>query len=246
MSLSSPEIRHLEEITLTAWPALQAVYDDGWVLRFAEGYTRRANSVNPLYDSLGDLDAKIARCEALYTARGLPTVFKLTPASQWLDDVLAARGYRAEAQTMVLQTLDLTAPTFVGDAALDDHLTDRWLAAFCRLNNVNPRFVPVMQKMLPSIVPATAFASITVNDAIVAVGLGVADRGHIGFFDIVTDAAYRQQGFARRIMSSLLNWGTTNGAHRAYLQVVANNEPALRLYGSLGFRPVYPYWYRVK
>jgi hypothetical protein len=38
--------RILEELSLGAWPARSAVFHDGWVLRFADGYTRRANSVN--------------------------------------------------------------------------------------------------------------------------------------------------------------------------------------------------------
>ena len=52
-------IRHIEELALNAWPALQTLLLDGWVVRFANGYTRRANSVNPLYASEQDIDAKL-------------------------------------------------------------------------------------------------------------------------------------------------------------------------------------------
>ena len=41
----------IEELSLSAWPPLQTMVLDGWVLRFAEGYTKRPNSVNPLYAS---------------------------------------------------------------------------------------------------------------------------------------------------------------------------------------------------
>ena len=84
-------IRLLEELSMNAWPALQTLLYDGWVLRFAEGYTRRANSVNPLYPSTRDALEKIEACERLYRGQGLAVIFKLTAASQpeRLDEMLA-------------------------------------------------------------------------------------------------------------------------------------------------------------
>src|ERR1041385_4991873 len=79
------QIRFVEELSMTALPALQTVYYDGWVLRFADGFTRRANSVNPVYDSTLSLEKKLKYCEHLFSEHKLPTVFKLTPMSYPVD-----------------------------------------------------------------------------------------------------------------------------------------------------------------
>lgn len=61
-----PDVRHLEEVALNAWPALQTLVYDGWLLRFANSYTKRANSVVPLYPDTRRLEEKISYCERVY------------------------------------------------------------------------------------------------------------------------------------------------------------------------------------
>ena len=46
-------------------------------------------------------------------------------------------------------------------------------------------------------------------------------------------------------LPALLHWGAEAGATSAYLQVRAQNTPALRLYESMGFKTAYGYHYRV-
>jgi len=50
----------VEETCLNAWPALQEVHYDGWLLRLADGKTRRTNSVNVLRHGSRPLSEKIA------------------------------------------------------------------------------------------------------------------------------------------------------------------------------------------
>ena len=101
--------RHVEEAALSAWPATQQIIYDGWLLRFGGGYTRRANSVTPLYESTLDLDDKITYCAARYRERDLRPVFRITPfdTSRELDRVLERRGYRQEAPSLT-QVCDLS------------------------------------------------------------------------------------------------------------------------------------------
>lgn len=242
-------IRTLEEITLNAWPSLQTIYYDGWALRFASGYTRRANSVNPLYPSSLDTHAKIRHCETLYTERGLNTVFKLTPqvCPADLDATLDSLGYEQDAptsvQTMPLDTLKPPAGTA---ARLSPQYSDAWLDAFCRMNAVPEQHHATMPRLLDHIAPRTAYAMLLDGETVAAVGLAVADGGYAGLFDIVVAPELRGRGFGQALVQHLLHWGQAAGAHTGYLQVMLNNAPALRLYERVGFHEVYRYWYRVK
>ncbi len=249
-------VRLLEELSFNAWPALQTVFYDGWVLRFAEGYTRRANSVSPVYPSRLPAADKITHCESVYWGLGQKTVFKITsdPALEPLDSRLAARGYAHDALTSV-QVLDdlaaLPAPsggtvTAVDQLTVAEALTDDWLATFCTLNGVDAGRVPTMSRMLRHIVPARAFITLWQEEQPAAVALGVLERGYLAALDVVTAPSWRNRGLGTRLMLNLLHWGRDRGATRAYLQVMLDNPPALRLYEKLGYHEVYRYWYRVK
>ena len=77
-----------------------------------------------------------------------------------------------------------------------------------------------------------------------AIGLGIAERSHVGLADIVCDPARRRAGHGRRLVEGLLAWGRSRGATHAWLQVVAANERAITLYRQFGFREAYRYHYR--
>jgi len=240
--------RTIEELTLNAWPALQTVLYDGWLLRFAEGYTRRANSVNPIYPSAVPLADKIAACERAYAARDQDAVFKITDAADLsgLDAALEQRGYQREAttsvQTCALATLEVGFDLAV---AVAPALTGDWLDDFCQLTGTDERHQRTMRTMIEAIGPVPAFA--TLRDGrgrALAVGLAVAERDYVGLFDVATAAPARNQGTGRRLVGHLLAWGRAQGARTGHLAVVADNTPALRLYACLGFREAYRYWYR--
>lgn len=240
-------IRTIEELSMNAWPALQTMLYDGWVLRFADGYTNRANSINPLYPSTYDMRYKVEACEHIYRTRGLSVVFKTTADSQptGLDALLADRGYRADRRTSV-QILDLAdydqGPG--GSADLLDVASEEWLAAYCWLGDIAGPHRATLQRMLSLIVPARCLASLRVDGRIVTCGMGVAQDGWVGLYDIVTDATCRRRGYGQRLVEQILAWGKRQGAQRAYLQVMTDNAPALALYDKLGFREAYLYWYR--
>ncbi len=96
--------RRLEEAAANAWPALHQVLLDGWLLRFAKGFTKRANCVTPLYPSSQGDEGKVRHCENLYARERLRSIFRLrlTEEQGALDDYLQARGYRQVGPSLVL------------------------------------------------------------------------------------------------------------------------------------------------
>ena len=59
------EIILYEELSMNAHPSIKTQLFDGWVLRFADGYTNRANSVNPLYPSEMAIEEKNSLAKGL-------------------------------------------------------------------------------------------------------------------------------------------------------------------------------------
>jgi ribosomal protein S18 acetylase RimI-like enzyme len=242
-------IRFLEEISLNAWPALHIILLDGWVLRFANGYTRRANSVNPLYISIHTLPRKIQTCERMYSDQGLKSIFKLTPASEppGLDAHLAEAGYRVEARTSVqLLEMENYSPHIDPDVEMYREVVADWHEAYCSLNGFSPEYLTTVRQLLELQINPMRLAILRREGKAVSCGMGVRQSQYIGLFDIVVDPQLRRQGYGQRMVESLLSWGKTEGAQTAYLQVMLGNVPALQLYSRLGFQEEYQYWYRVK
>lgn len=251
MTAATASPRILEEKTLNAWPALQQVVYDGWLLRFARGYTKRANSVVPMFAGQLGVDAKIARCEAAYADRRQAAVFKMLPWSEPgdLDGRLAASGY-GRVDTTSVQVRPLAADKAGLPADRDLRLRPTadwdWLQAFGRLTGLPPKARPLIETIVNNIVPSACFGLLLDQGRTVCCGLAVCEDGYLGLYGIATEPQARRRGYAGRLLGQLTAWGRRQGAHTAYLQVVAANLPALRLYEKLGFAEKYRYWYRVK
>lgn len=236
----------LEAAAFAAWPALEAEQRLlGWRLRFAEGYTKRANSANCSSTALSLLPERIAEIEARYRQRGLPAIFRLTSvaAPAGFDDLLAARGYCHVDPSWVMTLTDLATPTM--PPALRGLDAEHWFAAYQHITGSSAVSQQTHLKMLRAIRDRCVYAVEYRNEEPVCCGLAVLSDGQLGLFDIATAAAHRRQGLATRLCRRMLDWGSEQGAQGAYLQVVASNDGAIRIYEKLGFRHAYSYWYRV-
>jgi GNAT superfamily N-acetyltransferase len=246
--LQPAEWRRIEEATFNAWPASRTLLLDGWVLRFANGYTKRANSVNPLHNATLPADQKLALCEQLYASDGQPCRFRLADLGPdtALDGMLETCGYYVLDRSLVL-LCDLERPgpwhtTRYGASARQAE----WMDSYGRLSNVAPSTREPHSAILSNIAAPAFLAQRCDHDRVVACGLAVCEGALVGLFDIVVDPAERRRGHGRRLLEELLAWAYARGARRAYLQVVEQNQAARALYASLGFKPAYRYWYRVQ
>jgi GNAT superfamily N-acetyltransferase len=240
-------IRQIEEAGMNAWPTHQQMLYDGWLLRFANGYTKRANSVMPVYESSLYVDEKIDYSEEIYHQMGLPPVFRLTPlAPESLDPALQVRGYKTLHPTRVLTlplknwTIPVPKENLIRELPLE-----QWMGVFSEISGSLVEKQPAHAQILRNILNPYLTAALEISGKWVACGLGVLERDWFGLFDIVTHPDYRQQGFATQLIAGMLDWAISQGARKSYLQVMENNAPALRLYDKLGYVDAYGYWYRV-
>ncbi len=240
--------RRVEEASLNAWPAMQQILLDGWLLRFANGFTKRANSIIPLYPSMQPVPNKVRYCENLYGRERLKTIFRLTSITNpnELDDYLAERGYKHQDPTLVLYaTLADRIQPKRSSRRFALLTKENWLALYTELTDMPEQAQALHAAILSGIQNTCAYAVLMEGDIPLACGLGVLEQELFGIFDVVTHVDHRQSGLGADLVASLLDWGALRGAHTGYLQVVADNKPARGLYGKLGFGELYRYWYRV-
>lgn len=245
------QVTALEERAFNAWPARQTVFHQGWVFRLAGGYTKRANSVNALVPG-APFDGVREAATALYARHGLPAVFRISPlAPPEADQSLAAAGYQLFDPSLVLhRPLSRSGASSVGQPDGSTHISPSpsaaWQEGFATANSVPLHHRALHQSLLDHIAHPAAFA--LQHDAQgrpAGFGLAVLERGAVGLFDLAVAPAQRGGGRGRALVQALLHWAAEAGATSAYLQVRAQNLPALRLYESMGFATAYGYHYRV-
>jgi GNAT superfamily N-acetyltransferase len=241
-------LERIEEAALNAWTAPRQMIYDGWVLRFAGGYTKRANAVTVRSDGRLPLAEKIDFCEKAYDRMGLPILFRLPDPwlSKTLNQALSDAGYEVFDPTLVLGRKlepDLDRPNGCDIRAMT---VEEWLGLRARLTQTSLSDWDLHGQILRLIVPEKILLGLFVNGEPAACGMGVVEGGLLGNFSIYTAAAFRGQGCARALMAALAGWGAAHKADYGYLQVEGDNIPALSLYDSLGFSRCYRYLYARK
>lgn len=244
--------RKYEELALNAWPALATQHYDGWLLKYSNGYTKRANAVYPIYDSTIDYDQKIDFCEKYYEQLGLETTFKMNDSDmlRTLDMALEDKGYHVidptDVMIMNLSDYDVIEDHYQVTAGYDDS----WAMTYANLIGITGEddqsdlARQTIKDMLQHISFPNFYITFMEGEAPVAIGYGVVEGGNLGVYNIVVGEAYRGKGYGDRVMNAVINEGIKLGATETYLQVVCANQVAVNLYKKLGYEKLYTYWYR--
>lgn len=245
--MSDPKlVLGLESRLFNAWPSLDYQFYDGWLLRTAKGYSKRANSASPLVPGV-TLDDDLVDCMVKqFLAQNVRPTFRLTSLeAPKVDSILDRRGFIAIEPSHVLTKL--IPEDCTGDPAviLEPQVSARWVRETARSYGGEKADDSILIEIVSRIRQNAVFATLDLDDRHVAWGLGVVERGYVGLYDIVVDPELRGIGLGRRVITSLMAWGRNEGAHTAYLQVREDNEVARALYESLGFESAYRYVHRV-
>lgn len=241
----------IERASLAAWPALDTVRDGDWLWLFANGYTKRANSIRSLsvLDD-GQAEERISRLAQLSRMRGIVPVFRVTELtgpgttaaldrlgwSRFDDSLVLARnlcgGEDGPPETGRLR-LEVEAAAAV-----------RFLDAQTRLQGYSK---PVRDTLAAMAGQMSAGKGLTLRDAegnplcstLVVVADGVA---HIT--NVITAADHRRKGLAQLLLKATLHEAWHLGADLACLAVLGSNQGARKLYARSGFDEVGRYHYR--
>lgn len=245
------EILRMEELAINAFPSLCTELCEGWVLRFSEGYTYRANCVCPLYPGGKGLLDKVDECERKFFVRKLPCVFKLTDgAPQGLQTVLEQRGY-THVKTVHMMRLALSEiqvePVSQSEVELLTGKSMKWF-------ETSLQFAPLEEsqniRIRRAIFRQTGGKMLCLRAKAgmrsVGICLGVLERGYMGLFSLQVDKNYRRQGIATQLIQAAFATAKKYGAKTAYIQVHSDNKDASRLYEALGFRVFYAYCFKAK
>jgi len=246
-------LSRIEDAGLNASAPPQQRWLDGWLVRFSPGKAKRARCVLPMAAGRLGVDDKLALASQVFDEAKLPVLVRITPFSQprGLDGHLQVNGWSAVDDTRVMVASLAAKPKI--EALPRDMVFDRLgVAAFAQAVGAL-RGSPLSQReahaqrLEAAPVPLVPLAIRRKADgALLACGQFSREADLVGLYDVFVAPEWRGRGLARRLCARLLALAYAEGATTAYLQVDADNAPAIAVYERLRFADGYRYHYRLR
>lgn len=243
-----PSVRRLEAVAFRAWPAASVLYDGSWLIRLTAGHdSKRLNSLNPLDPSdTANIAVRLEKAARRFADYGRPLTVRQTPLTPLpLVSHMDEQGWSSLAETIVMR-VDLTVSD-PGDGM--DHLpirdVGRFVDARLSVSGEDVFLKAGLSEIINAIKPERGmFLFEDAKSGPEAVCLAVQDNDMAGILQMIVRKDLRRQGIGAAILGTSLRWARLRGAKTAWLQVEADNAPAIAMYRTFGFGDVYRYTYR--
>lgn len=241
----------LQELMVGGMPPLESQWLGRWLLRAADGYTGRGNSALPLGDPGLDVEAALDQVERWYFDREQPALVQVfgpvgfEVADDPVGAALLARGWQTMPRTLVMTAATDDVALALAQVPDDpttrvaDAVDARWISgATVREQQHAATLTAILEGVRDG-------RYVTIGDGSVpdAVGRLAVSPGWAGVFAVHVQEGLRRQGLARRVLAALVREAQRADAGSLYLQVTADNGPAVALYRSLGFTVHHDYVY---
>lgn len=251
------DLKPFFESYLNSWPAKFNYFLNGWILRFTEGVTDRANSVLPIsYNGTRwTIGRDINIVENAYKSFKLPPIFMMHDffKPKYLEQELIKRGYLSlsPTNTMMISINDIDFKP-VNEDFTYAHYSNRvkefsnFLAKHSTRSIAEQNILEELSERI--IIPKKRFILAKDQNKIIGTLMGVLDpNGFLYLADLLVDPKYRNQKVATSLYFEVLQkWAISKGVRKVWLQVEVDNEKAINFYKKLGFKKIYSYYYRKK
>lgn len=246
-SPANPRVLDAERLAHRTWPCREGSTYGAWILRAADGYSRRANSALAIGDPPESLEAALDHVESWYQERDIQPCVKITPlASASLTQALDAREWTVATPSVVLRRSSqpaLDVPQTL-DVSWTSLVSDEWFEPLVTWDEELPEQGAHHREILERMGDAR-FAVLRHNGHVAGVLVASIEAAQAHLYDLVVDPLLRGQGigstFFRQILSDLFR----DAVEGVTLQVLESNEVARRLYERTGFAEIHRYHYRV-
>lgn len=250
-------VRCLQENLINSWPAQHYFFHNGWILRFNDGVTSRANSVIPLnyYGNKTTIAKDIEIVERAYQKYNLPAIFMMHDyyKPSYLRYKLIERGYKEFDFTIgmgshIKNIMSLNVNKSISYSFYDERTME--VSDFLAKYSARPNDQQIIIKEITQRIeiPNKCFILARIQDKIVGTIMGVLDQNGILYLaDIVVDPNHRRKGIASSLFyKAIIEWALPRNAKLVWLQVEIVNKNAINLYEKLGLKELYHYHYLKK
>ena len=249
------QVKKVQEIFLNSWPAKDYYFINGWILRFNNGITDRANSVVPLTYWGKNANSDIDEVERIYEKMNLNPSFMVFDyyEPKTLKSLLVKRKYSLVSPTEVM-IAKLKALTFSNIDEIYTYYTfdsrnsefSRFISKFSHWTDDDQIIIKKISDRIK--IPEKKYLLVRSNEEVIASLMGVlVRRKYLYIADVLVHPNYRQKKIATTMLYRLLeDWAIKKGTQYIWLQVEESNKIAHKMYDSLGMTTLFKYSYYKK